>query len=94
MGVVHEEASVGSAEGRYERGGHEAVHEVELFGPGYAGPTRQTEERWWVQRDRPRRALHRYWRLHVQLPPTAGVRCPSHQPRHALPLSSEGFGDV
>jgi hypothetical protein len=81
VGVVDEEAFAGGEEGGDERGGHEAVEEVELLGPGDAGAPRESE-RQRIPRDGARRALHRHRRVRVQLPPPVPVRHPSHPPQH------------
>lgn len=79
--VMEGEAGAGGGEGGDERGGHEAVEEVELLGAGDAGPPREAEGQR-VARDRARRALHRRRGLHVKLPPPFPVRQPSHLPQH------------
>uniref|UniRef100_A0A0A9F636 Uncharacterized protein n=1 Tax=Arundo donax TaxID=35708 RepID=A0A0A9F636_ARUDO len=81
VGVVDGEAVAGGGEGGDERGGHEAVEEVELLGAGDAG-TPGEAERQRVPRDGPRCALHRRRRLRVQLPPLILVHHPPHPPQH------------
>lgn len=92
--MVEEEPPAGvvaaAGEGGDERGGHEAVHEVQLLRAGEARASGEPQ-REGVPRNGPGGPFHSHRTLHVPVPPTL-VGDPPEPPHLSLSLARRGEG--